>query len=408
MIIKNARIYGEEPLDLELEKGIIKKIGKNLKGSKSLDAGSLTLLPSFVDLNVRLKNDKFSLENLALLEEKCLKSGISAVLLRDDMDFDEESLSLFLNHLKSLKVRIFTSVRALDKDKKLKNLSTLISKNAFAIELESASEANILRQSMQYALMKDVPLLVRCFESGFDDGGVMSDGSMSFKLGLVGISKVSELSEVAKIKQIAKFYGSRMLYDCLSLKQSLDLLDSSDEILISIHHLLKDSSACENFNTAAKLMPPLQELDDTSALLQRLKDDFSKSSKSEISKSAHKNHAKIKFLSALESAKPITHKDLAFDEASFGIDSLGEFMSLCNTFLVQKGILSWRHVCELASLNGAKFLGLNCGEIKVGKEANFVLFDENLNIKIKENSLYAKDKLKGEVKAHFLNGELIF
>lgn len=395
MIIKNVRIYGDEkPFDIEIEKGCIKKIAANLKGGKSLDAGGLCLLPSFVDLNMRLKNDKFSLENLHALEEKCLKSGLSAVLLRDDMDFDEESLSLFLNHLKSLKIRVFASVRALDSAKKLKNLSTLISKNAFAIELESSSEANILRQSMQYARMKDVPLLVRCFEGGFDDGGVMSDGAMSFELGLVGISKVSELSEVAKIKQVASFYGARVLYDGLTLAQSLELLEPSDEILTSIHHLLKDSRACAGFNTAAKLMPPLQEPSEVKLLLQSLK--------------SPEKGARIKFLSALHSPKSITHKDLAFDEASFGVDSLDEYMSLCSTFLVQKGVLDWRSLCELASLNSARFLGLKGGEIKEGAPANFVLFDEQASFQTSANSLYAKDKLKGAIQAHFLNGEQVF
>ncbi len=42
------------------------------------------------------KNDKFSLANLELLENECLKGGISSIVLRDCMDFDEESFALFL------------------------------------------------------------------------------------------------------------------------------------------------------------------------------------------------------------------------------------------------------------------------------------------------------------------------
>lgn len=391
MLIKNARIYGEELFDIEIEDGLIQKIGKNLKSSQeSFDASNLTLLPSFVDLNINFKNDKFSLENLALLEKECLKSGVSSIILRDKMNFDEEELSLFLSHLKELKIQIFTSISALNEEGKLKNISSLINKNAFAIELLSSSEANVLRQTMQYGVMKNVPLLIRCFEAGFDDNGVMNDGLTSFELGLVGVSKISELSEVAKIKQVAKFYGAKVVYDCLSLKQSLDLLDVDDKVMISIHHLLKDDTACKDFNTAAKLEPVLQNKNECKALKASLKE------------------GKIKFITSLHSAKSITHKDLAFNEASYGIHSICEYISLCNTFLIQENILNWRELCKLTSLNPAQFLKQNTGEIKEGKEANLVLLDENEEITVPSNSLYGKDKLKGAIKAHFIKGERVF
>lgn len=106
MIIKNARIYGKNPKDIIVEKGIITKINEcGLKHNQKeiLDAKNLTLLPSFVDLNVSLKNDKFSLTNLELLENECLKGGVGAIILRDCMDFDEESFELFLHNLKQSK-----------------------------------------------------------------------------------------------------------------------------------------------------------------------------------------------------------------------------------------------------------------------------------------------------------------
>ena len=47
-------------------------------------------------------------------------------------------------------------------------------------------------------------------------------------------------------------------------------------------------------------------------------------------------------------------------------------------------------------------------EVEEGKEANFILFDENAKSKAPQNSLYAKDELLGEVKAHFIKGERVF
>ncbi len=390
MLIKNAKIYGENLQDLLIKGGKIVKIGANLDDNDEvLDAQGVTLLPSFVDLCVNLKNDKFSLSNLELLEKECLRGGVGAIMLRDCMDFDEESFSLFLQNLKSRKVQIFPSACALDKQGKLKNLATLLNKGAYALELKSSSNANILRVGMQYALMKEKSLFVKCYDENFDDNGVMNDCEMSFELGLAGMSAVAESSEVAKIKEIAKFYGVKVIFDLLSLKRSMELLGDENLKLISIHHLIKDDSACAGFNTAAKLNPPLRSKEDKESLKQALKQE------------------KIDFLSSLHSAKSISLKDLAFDEAAFGIHSICEFMSLCYTFLIKEGLLTWQNLCKVTSQNPSEFLGLNSGIIEVGKEANLVLFDENEEISAPKSSLYANDKLFGKVKLHLVKGEKI-
>ncbi|HEH5496002.1 TPA: metal-dependent hydrolase [Campylobacter coli] len=390
MLIKNAKIYGENLQDLLIKDGKIVKIGANLDDNDEvLDAQGMTLLPSFVDLCVNLKNDKFSLSNLELLEKECLRGGVGAIILRDCMDFDEESFSLFLQNLKFRKIQIFPSVCTLDKQGKLKNLATLLNKGAHALELKSSCNANILRVSMQYALMKEKNIFVKCYDENFDDNGVMNDCEMSFELGLAGMSAVAESSEVAKIKEIAKFYGVKVIFDLLSLKRSIELLEDENLKLISIHHLIKDDNACTGFNTAAKLNPPLRSKEDKESLKQALK------------------QGKIDFLSSLHSAKSISLKDLAFDEAAFGIHSICEFMSLCYTFLIKEGLLTWKNLCKVTSQNPSEFLGLNSGIIEVGKEANLVLFDESEEISAPKSSLYANDKLFGKVKLHLIKGENI-
>ncbi|MCR2101362.1 amidohydrolase family protein [Campylobacter upsaliensis] len=386
MIIKNAKIYGKELKDLEISQGLIQKIGENLQGEEIFDAKGLTLLPSFIDLCVYLKNDKFSLNYLDLLEKECLKGGVSTILLRDVMDFDEETFILFLQNLSHRTLQIFSSVKVKEP---LKNIASMINQGAVALELESKLNANILKIAMQYALMKKVPIFAKCLNEDFDDNGVMNDCLLSSKLGLIGMSEVAESSEVAKLKEIAAFYQSEVIYDCLSLARSLKI--ATDEmILVSIHHLIKNENACENFNTAAKIKPPLRSEEDRAFLQNALK------------------KGKIRFLSAMHCPKSSNLKDLAFDEAAFGIHSICEYVSLCYSFLVQNDFISWEKLCEATSLNPAKFLKLNSGEIKEGKEANLILFDENVSTKASLNSLYSKDTLKGEVKHHLLKGEFVF
>ena len=200
-------------------------------------------MPSFIDLCVYLKNDKFSLNHLDLLEKECLKGGVSTILLRDVMDFDEETFILFLQNLSHRTLQIFSSVKVKEP---LKNIASMINQGAVALELESKLNANILKIAMQYALMKKVPIFAKCLNEDFDDNGVMNDCLLSSKLGLIGMSEVAESSEVAKLKEIAAFYQSEVIYDCLSLARSLKIA-TDETILVSIHHLIKNENACENF-----------------------------------------------------------------------------------------------------------------------------------------------------------------
>ena len=390
MLIKNARIYGEDLKDLRIKDGLIVELSNNLQDSDFFDARGLTLLPSFVDLNINFKNDIFSVENLNLLEEECLRGGFCAVLLRDKMNYDEHSFELFVDKLKSLRLDFFASVSLLDEDKKVKNISSLVDKGAKVLELKSSFRASHIKQAILYAKMKNIPVFIFCYDDDFDDGGVMNDGELSFSMGLCGISELSELSEIAKIKEIVKFYKPKAIFENLSLATSLDLLEKEDLKILSIHNLIKDENSCENFNTYAKLLPTLRKKSDVLALRQALKE------------------GRINFLSSFHSPKSLHLKDLAFDEAAFGVHSISEYFSLCNSFFIKKSLLSWRQLCIYTSLNPANLLGLNCGEIAIGKEASFILVDENEKVKVPKNSLYANDDLKGSIKHHFIRAKQIF
>ncbi|RQD69326.1 metal-dependent hydrolase [Campylobacter hepaticus] len=389
MVIKNAKLYGDILQDVEIQEGKIKNIGLKLQDEEVIDAKGMTLLPSFVDLCVNLKNDKFSLTHLDLVENECLKAGISCIVLRDCMHFDEENFVLFLQNIRQRRLKFFLSIRVTDSRDKLKNLATFLNKGACALELDSSLSANILKVSSQYAFMKNVPLFVRCYDEDFDDNGVMNDCLTSFDLGLSGMSKIAETSQVAKMKELAKFYKNKVVFDLLSLQDSLELLHDTDLKLVSIHHLIKNDTACQNFNTAAKLMPPLRSKEDALALKNALKE------------------GKINFLTSLHSPKSFVLKDLLFDEAAFGIHSICEFVSLCYTFLIKDDFLTWYELCRFTSKNPSEFLGLNSGIIEKGKDANLILVDENEKINLPQNSLYAQDRLFGSVKMHMIEGKIL-
>lgn len=387
MILKNAKIYGKDVFDLRIENGKISEIAKNINSNDDeiIDLNHKTLLPSFIDLNVNLQDNEFSVARLYELEKKCLKGGISTIILRDNLDANTQMSLLYFDRLKELKINAIPVIKIVDKDAKLKDISILVDAGAKGLEISSDLGANFLRQGMQYAKLKDVKVFLKCFNKDFDDNGVMNDSATSFELGLIGISDIAELSEVAKMKEIVEFYEVDASFDCLGLKKSFELLRAKNTE-ISLHHLIKCEKDCKEFNTYAKILPPLRNTSEVKELMQIFKEGC------------------ISFLSILQS--PSSYKDLAFDEASFGVDSIEYYVSLCYTYLIKNAFMSWEDLCQFTCQNQAKFLGLNKGFIKVGYDADLVVFDENKTHFAPKNSLYANDELFGEVVMHMIKGKM--
>ncbi|AJC86676.1 dihydroorotase, subgroup IIa [Campylobacter sp. RM16704] len=384
MIIKNAKIYGEQKLDLKIEDGKITQIANDLSDDEQIvDIEGKTLLPLFIDLNVSLLDNEFSIDKLYDLEKVCLKGGVGTIVLKDSLEVNTQGYALYFDKLKSLDINILPTINVLNKDGKLKNIATLIDMGAEGLELSSTIGANFLRQSMQYANMKSIPVFLKCFDESFDDHGVMNDSKTSFELGLIGISDIAETSEVAKMKELVEFYKNKSCFNSLAIAKSFELLQNHFSE-ISIHHLIKDESACENFNTQAKILPPLRSKNELTNLKKMLQDK------------------KITFLTSMHT--PSTKKDLAFDEADFGINAIAMHMSLCFTYLVKESVLTWKELCDLASYNQAQFLGLNKGKIEIGFDADFAVFDENHSFN--GEGLYVNNILQGRVEKSFIAGKV--
>jgi dihydroorotase len=378
-IVKKCKVVdesGEKVVDVRIESGKILEISSNIEGSKSyemLDADGLYLLPSIVDLNIRIKDDAFNIPNLKSLHDKARKSGVSSFVLSPRCTPRIESqtlMELLLGEAENYPALIY-SIKGL-KESELNEIATLLKYGINIIQEKSSVDNNLIRRIMQYVKMKVATFFTFCQDPILNDGGIMNEGEYSFKLGIAGISKVGEISEVAKMVQMSKFFDVKTHFQALSTKESVDLIkDINDDKFsteVSIHHLILDDSSCDGFNTYAKLDPPLRSESDKDELLEALKG------------------GKIDTITSLHAQKSIIYKDVPFADAKFGINSLEDFMQLCYTFLVKEGVITMYELTELISKNPARVIGLeNVGEIKEGYRADVMLFNPDVEF-IKEDS----------------------
>ncbi len=396
ILIKDVTIAGENEIkSILLHDGKIEKIAKYIdpkESEKVIEGAGLLALPKIIDLNVRIEDDLLNIKNLQKLKTSTQKAGIGKFVLSprfSPLMENQTFLALLSRNLENSFENIHLAVKAV-KDKeltKLNNISTLLKSGIGVVQENSDINGNLLRRIYEYSKMHKNLFFVFCENKILNDSGVMNEGEVSFKLGLPGISKIGEISEVAKVVQMSIHYEVPTLFQALSTKKAIELVNEGKKSFkdlyteVSIHHLCLDENSCEDFNTYAKLNPPLRTPLDKQELLESLKE------------------GKIDVLTALHSPKSIVYKDVAFFEAKYGIDIIEDYLSLCYTYLVKSGHISWKRLIELISKNTAKILKeKNQGEIKEGFCDKILLFDPKHSFEVtKKSSPYFGKTLYGKI-----------
>lgn len=396
LLIKNAKLptqEGFEIVDVLLDGERIQKIAKCIEtqNCEVLDAQEAYILPGLVDLNVRLANDELNRDSLAKLTKTSLRGGVTTSVIMPDFSPRLDSSTLldhFQTKASSEAVSLLVGAPLVSEDgEKLNNIATLLSHGAAAIWTTSSCNSNLLKRGFQYARMKLAPIFCACYDENLDDCGVMNEGEVSFELGLSGISKISESSAVAKIAEISTINNTKIIFQSLSSKRSIDIIKDMKKVNkniyaeVSVHHLCKNDTACEGFDTYAKIMPPLREESERLELLNQLK------------------LGRIDVLTCAHSPKSVIYKDVAFEEAAFGIGAIEEYLSICYTNLVKNAHISMYQLTQFCSYNPAGILNLNdIGKVAEGYRADLVLFDATFSKTVSDKtSLYDNDTLYGKV-----------
>jgi dihydroorotase len=193
--------------------------------------------------------------------------------------------------------------------------------------------------------------------------------------------------------EIARHFKIKILFKSIASPRSIYLIDKAKKegvdvsCEVSLHHLLHSDEACENFNTTAKLNPPLASRNDVSLLQEALK------------------NGQIDILTTLHQPNSPVNKEVAFYDAAYGCEGLENAMSLYYTKLVSTGIITMSELLKLTVQHPALALGKDAGVIKVGQRVHGMLFDAAAEYSVKNpHSLYDGEVVKGRVVATFQDG----
>lgn len=176
---------------------------------------------------------------------------------------------------------------------------------------------------------------------------------------------------------------------------------------VTPHHLLLTVKDLAKLGPIAKSYPPLRSSSDTEALLNACLADQIK-----IIASDHAPHT----------AEEKTGSDADFASAPAGIIGVETMLPLMYTRLVHNAEMTLPHLLRMMALNPALWFGIRNsqwiekGQLEVGADADFVLFDQKTEYTIRGDALSGKAtltpfegwKVHGKVCRTILGGQTIF
>lgn len=395
MVISNVivcDVNGEKKSDVRIEDGVITEIAANLSDSDTdtINANGAYFMPLLVDANVRLQDSTLNSKNIKAISKEALSGGIGHIVLNAESTpaIDNEVVLEFaqhaLNELDGAYVDLM--LNTLKEDDTLSNIAILLKRGAVAPYMSTIAKNNLAIKIAQYVQMYGVTLFCKAEDNSLISSGVMLDGDVSSKLGLSGIPDLSEVLHVSRMIEIARHFKIKILFKSIASPRSIYLINQAKKdgvnvrCEVSLHHLLLSDEACENFNTTAKLDPPLASTSDVELLQNALKNN------------------QIDILTTLHQPSSPVNKEVAFYDAEYGCEAIGEALSLYYTKLVKTQIISMSDLLKLTVRNPASSIGKEAGIIEVGQKVNAVLFDVNSKISVNnEQSLYNNEELNGSV-----------
>ena len=391
LIIKNGRVIDpdtklDQVTNVYLKNKKIAGFGNSNEAKEVLDAKNKIVTPGLFDMHVHLREpgreDKETIETGL---RSAIKGGVTSVLSMPNTTplADNQSVIEFQNkRAQELQLsNLFVSGRITKNKKAITEMSEMKTKGIKAVTDDGQDVQNekLLQNVMKWAKTFDLPLLVHAEVENLA-GGSMHEGTVSLELGLDGISYATENIALQKSIFLAQETGCKLHITHLSNRYGLELVKNAKKQGLNItcevcpHHLFFSHEKCYEWNTNAKMYPPLREKEDMEALTEGLiNNDI------DVIASDHAPHL-------------LSEKMLPFAEAPNGVVGLETLFASLNTFLLRENKISLLSLLEKLTTKPAKILNVNKGTLEKNSEADLAIFNLEKKWTVDENKFETKGK----------------
>ena len=358
---------------------------------RTIDAGGLVVSPGFVDLAARLREPGY--EHKATLESEmqaAVAGGVTSLVCPPDTDpvLDEPGLVEMLKYRAAARNQAHVyPLGALTvglKGQKLTEMAELTDAGCigFSHANEPIPDTEVLLRALQYAnsfnycswLQPEDPFLAR--------NGMAHSGQVAAALGLIGIPAIADTVSLHTIFELMRVTGARVHLCRLSTAKGIELVrQAKQEGLpvtcdVGIHHLHLTEDDIDYFDTNARLTPPLRSHADRDAITQGLLDGT------------------IDAICSDHTPVDDDEKLLPFGEATPGATGLELFLSLTLKWMRERGSdddMLGKAIAKITS-DPARILGLSCGRLDIGANADICIFDPAASWTVTASKLASQGK----------------
>jgi dihydroorotase len=356
-------------LDIVIQKGRIERLlppgNFSPPGNfdlKIIDASGMIVTPGLIDMHVHLREpgEEYK-ETIATGSQAAAAGGFTAVACMANTNpvNDSRSVTDFIleRARKANLVRVYP-VAAISRGLRSESLTEFGDlKQAGAVALSDdgrpVTSSELMRRAIEYARFFNLPVISHCEDLDLSNRGVMHEGTISTRLGLQGIPAASEEIMVVREILLARLTGYPVHIAHVSTEGSVTFIKQAKEEGIPVtaetapHYFSLDHTALINFDTNAKMRPPLREPKDVEAIKRGLAQGII-----DVIATDHAPHSPLE-------------KDVEFDKAAFGIIGLETALPL-TLALVRDGVIDLPTAIAKLSYNPASILSIKGGIIEEG------------------------------------------
>lgn len=423
ILIKNGRVINpaenrDEMADVLIIDGVVKEIGRdiwldNTDDLEIIDAKSAIVCPGFIDLHTHLRDPgQTEKEDIKTGTRAAAKGGYTTVCCMPNTNppIDSvETVEYILDKARTegaVNVLPIGSITKGMSGKELTDIRALVKAGACAISEDGKSvmNARLLRDAMLIAKECGIPVLSHCEDASLA-GGVMNAGKKAHELGLDGIEE--NVEDIIAIRDIllSGETGARLHLCHNSTKNSYLFIQFAKNKGYHVtgevcpHHFSLTDEDIPNADASEyKMSPPLRSAETVEVLKKGIGDGVY-----EAIATDHAPHTEA-------------NKSGGIKGAMNGIVGLETAVALTYTELVKNGILDLSEMVRRMSTAPAEILGIDKGDISVGKCADICVFDPTVRYEIKKENLVSKSKnmpydgrlVYGKVRLTIVSGKKVY
>lgn len=377
-------------MSLLIEDNLIKQIAPTIAPTPEMtviEGEENTILPGLIDVHVHFREPGLTYkETIETGTKASARGGFTTVFampnVKPVVDNPESLQQMFELNQRDGVVKtqqyaaISSNLSALDNTdiEKMAQMGAI----GFTNDGCGVQQANIMYEAMLKAKDVNKPIIAHVEDNSLTNQGVMNEGESSKKLGLPGISPLSESSQLARDLVLAHSTGVHYHVAHISTKESVELVRLAKQMGVNVtaevspHHLLLDDSMVESDNPMMKMNPPLRSKADRKALIAGLIEGTI-----DMIATDHAPHSQ-------------EEKQGSMTTAAFGIVGIETAFSLIYTKFVKSGLVDLATLVKWMSKNPAQAFHIQGGQLEVGQPADLTIMDLDSEYEIKAEDFLSK------------------